>query len=288
MVLSLRRFTKLAAFVGFTVAVLTGATRLGLNRYLSSSHGKTLVSERLGSAIGMPVEVEEISVGEDKSSFRFRVMDPADPKAEVLNAGTASADVSTSDLMSGRVAPSALTFNGAALTLRVNEQGQVTTPLPMMPGTGGVFPATVIENGRMYVRQNGRPDFAVSGVNLKLEPSGLVIVISGSAKDPKWGEWTIRGELLRESRTGWVELKCADAPLDPRLLATVPFAPAELFDDVKLNDRAAVKIHLTIGSNREVQPGVELHPTLALFGVPLGRSYRLYTNGTHASFEPVR
>jgi hypothetical protein len=236
----------------------------------------------------MPVEVEEINVGQDQSSFRFRVMDPGDPKAEVLNVSSASADVSASDLMSGRVAPSALTFNGASLTLRVNEQGQVTTPLPMIPGTNGVFPATVIENGRMYVRQNGRPDFAVSGVNLKLEPSGLVIVLSGSVNDPKWGEWTIRGELLRESRTGWVELTSKDAPLDPQLLATVPFAPVELFDDVNLGDRAAVKIHLTVGSNREVQPSVELRPTMTLFGVPLGRSYRLYANGTHASFEPLR
>jgi hypothetical protein len=288
MILSLRRFTKLVTFVAFAAVVLTGAARIGVGRYLSSPQGKAIVSEQLGTAIGMPVEVSEIDLGENQSSFRFRVMDPADPKAEVLNVRSASADVTATDLVTGRVAPSVLNFHNAALTLRVNEQGQVLTPLPGMPGTNGTFPATAIENSRVFVRQEGRPDFAVSGVNLKLEPTERVIAISGSVNDPKWGEWTIRGELLRDTRTGWVELTNANAPLDSKLLATVPFSPAGLFDDVELKRRAAVKIRLAIGPNREVQPSVELRPTLAVFGRPIGPSYQLHASGDHVYFVPLR
>jgi hypothetical protein len=288
MVLSLRRFIKLVAFVAFAAGVLTGAVRIGVGRYLSSSHGKALVSEQLGSAIGMPVEVSDIDVNDNQASFRFRVMDPADPRAEVLDVKSASADVSAADIMSGRVSPSVLSFHRVALTLRVNEQGQVLTPLPVMPGPNGTFPATAIENGRVSVRQEGRPDFALSGVNLKLEPTGAIIAISGSVNDPKWGEWTARGELLRDTRTGWLELTNPNAPLDPQLLASVPFSPPGLFDDVKLTDRASVKIRLAIGANREVQPSVELRSTLAVFGMPVGPSYQLYTHGNYAYFLPTR
>lgn len=288
MVLSLRRLTKFVAFVAFAAAVLTGAARVGMDRYLSSTHGKALVSEQLGTAIGMPVEVSEIDVNNSQASFQFRVMDPSDPKAEVLNVKSASADVSAAELMSGRVAPSVLSFNGAALTLRVNELGQVLTPLPVMPGPNGTFPATAVTNARVSVRQEGRPDFALSGVNLKLEPTGAVIAVSGSVNDPNWGEWVVRGELLRDTRTGWVELTNPNAPLDPKLLASVPFSPPGLFDDVRLTERASVKIRLAISANREVQPGVELHPTLAIFGTPIGPSYQLHAHGDHAYFAPTR
>jgi hypothetical protein len=281
----LRRFAKFAILVVLGAMVLTGAARVGVSRYLASARGKALVSDRLGTAIGMPVEVSEFDVGGDRASFRFRVMDPGDPHSEVLNVPAASADVSASDLMTGRVSPSALNFNGASLTLRVNADGQVTTPLPALPGTNGSFPAVAIDNGRVCVRQEGRPDFAVSGVTLRLTPAAQKVTLSGSVSDPDWGEWTIRGELRRDNRTGWVELTSADAPLDPELLATIPFAPPELFDNVQVSGRTAVKIRLTLGANRDVQPAVEIGPALQLFGTSLGRTYRLYTNGTDAHFE---
>ncbi len=236
----------------------------------------------------MPVEVSEIDVGDDGSSFRFRVMDPADPKAEVLNVHSASTDVTAGDLMTGRVTPSALNVNGASLTLRVNAEGQITTPLPALPGAHGTFPAVAIEGGRVCIRQEGRQDFAVRGANLRLESAGLLVILTGKVSDPKWGEWTLRGELQRSTRSGWVELTSESVVLDPELLATVPFATPELFDEVKALGRASVTIRLTISATREVQTDVEISPALKLFGTPLGPTYRLYTNGDHLSFESAR
>jgi hypothetical protein len=288
MLFTFRRLARLIAFAGLAAVALTGAARLGLNHFLTSTRGKEIVSERFGSAIGMPVEVSEINVGDDNSSFRFRVMDPADPNAEVLNVHSASADVSAADLMTGRVSPSALSVRGMALTLRVNEKGEVLTPLPAVPGTGVTFPAVAIGDGHAYIRQEGRPDFSVHGVNLKLESVGSVVALSGTVNDPRWGEWSLRGELLRETRTGWVELTSASAPLDPELLASVPFAPPRLFDDVKLAGRAAITVRLHIGPDREVQPEIEIRSPFSVFGVPVGPTYRLYANGTDSRFERAR
>jgi hypothetical protein len=281
----LRRFTKFAILVVLAAVVLTGAARVGVSRYLASARGKALVSDRIGNAIGMPVEVSELDVGDDRASFRFRVMDPGNPEAEVFSVPSASADVSASDLMTGRVAPSALRFNGASLTLRVNTHGQVTTPPPALPGERGTFPAFDIEHGRVRIFQEGRPDFIVHGVSLKVEPEAKLVALTGAVSDPKWGEWTIRGEFQRDTRTGWVELTSPNAPLDRELLSAVPFAPPGLFDNVPVTGRASVKLRLTIRSNREVDPSVEIGPALKLFGTPLGRTYRLYYNGDHVYFE---
>ena len=287
MIRSFRRTAKLAALLAATAVVLTGAARVGVGRYLTSARGKAMVADRIGSALGMPVEVSDVHVGGGDASFRFRVMDPADPKAEVLNVRSASADVTVADLMSGRVAPSALTLNGAALTLRVDADGQVVTPLPGLPGAGGAFPAVAIAGGRMAINQDGRPAFAVTGVSLTLEPSGQAIILTGSIADPAWGNWTIRGEVLRDSRSGWVEFASADASLDPELLATVPFVPPDLFDEVKAVGRAAVTVRLTVGIDRTVQPVVDIRPTRTLFGIPLGRTIRLVPASDRFRIAPL-
>lgn len=286
MTLSLRRVGKFAAFVAVAAGVLTGAARVGVGRYLSSTRGKALVADRLGTAIGMPVEVSEFDVGDDTSSFRFRVMDPADPKAEVLTVHSASADVSAADFMTGRVAPSALNLTGAALTLRVGPDGQVLTPLPALTGGGGAVPTVVIANGRISIRQEGRPDFAVSGVNLKIEPAGQIVTLAGTVRDPEWGAWTVRGELRRDTRTGWVELVSADAPLDADLLATIPFVPANLFDEVRAADRAAVTVRLEVGPDRDVQPTVEIRQTRRIFGIPVEATVRLVPGSDRHPFDP--
>ena len=288
MALSFRRFVKFAVFVALVAGVLTGAARVGVGRYLSSSRGKAMVADRLGSALGMPVEVSEIDVGDDRSSFRFRVMDPADPRAEVLDVPSASADVSATDFMTGRVSPSALKLNGPALTLRVGRQGQMRTPLPALPAANGTIPAVSIENGRVSVRQDGRPEFALSGINFKLEQSGQMVLLSGTINDPKWGDWTARGAVQRTERSGWVELSTSDAPLDAELLATIPFVPSSMFDELPASGRAAVTIRLEFGPDRDVHPTVEVRQTRRIFGIPAESTIRLTPGSEHPHVDPLR
>lgn len=287
MTLSFRRLGKVAALVALAAAVLTGAARVGVGRYLSSTRGKALVADRLGTALGMPVEVSEVDVGDNTSSFRFRVMDPTDPRAEVLYVPAASADVSATDFMTGRVAPSALKLANPALTLRIGSQGQLRTPVPPLPMTTGTIPAVSIENGRVCVRQTGRPEFAVTGINLKLEPSGQMIVLSGTIDDPKWGQWTARGEVQRNARGGWVELTAPDVPLDAELLATIPFVPLSMFDGVEIGGRAAVTVRVEFGLDRDVHPTVEIRQTRRIFGIPAESTIRLTPGSERPGSDPL-
>jgi hypothetical protein len=289
MTFSLRRAGKWVAVVAITASVFTGVARFALNRYLASARGKSMVADRLGAALGMPVEVSEVDVGDSSASFRFRVMDPANPKSEVLAVRSASTDVSVTELVSGRVAPSALRLDGVALTLRLDTDGRVLTPLPAIPGASSSLPAVAVEDGRIYLKQTGRPAFTVNGVSLRVEPKGEWVVISGRVDDPRWGEWTIRGEIRRDRRSGWVELTSDDAPLDSDLLATIPLAPRDLFDEVKDTGRAAVTIRLTLGTGNVVWPLVEIRPTRTLLGIPLFAPLRLYGGDSDRFLmEPLR
>jgi hypothetical protein len=228
-----------------------------------------MVSDRLGSVIGMPVEVSELDVTDETASFRFRVMDPADPKSEVFAVRSASADVSVADLVTGRVTPSALNLNGASLTLRVGPEGQLLTTLPSLYASSTSFPEVAIADASVCVQRKGRPDFAVSGISVRLAPSGEMIVVSGSVNDPRWGVWTIRGELRRGySRSGWVELTSSDAPLDGETLETLPFVPAGLFERLKSTGRGSVTVRLTLNRDRTVHPSVEVHPQDAELELP--------------------
>lgn len=287
MTVSFRRVGKFAALFAFAAVMLTGAARFGLSRYLSSARGKAMVADRLGSALGMPVEVSEIDVGDDRASFRFRVLDPADPRAEVLDVPSASADVSAADFMTGRVAPSALNFSAPALTLRVDRQGQILTPVPPL-AAGGAVPAVAVRNGRARVRQEGRPEFVLGGIDLKLAPSGQVLVVSGTANDPKWGAWTARGEVRRDARGGWVEVTSSDAPLDPELLATIPFVPPTMFDELPTTGRAAVTVRIEFGPDGDVRPTVEVRQTRRIFGIPAESVIRLSPGSDRPADAPLR
>jgi hypothetical protein len=288
MSVSFRRVGRFVTVTGFAALLLTGAARVGVTRFLASSRGKAMVSDRLGSAIGLPVEVSAVEVGDDGSSFGFRVLDPADPKSEVLSVPSASTDLSAADFVTGRVAPSALHVKNPSLAIRVAPDGQVLTPMPWFPGGHEPFPALTADGVRLTVRQEGRSAFAVGGTTVKLVPDGERIVISGSLNDPKWGEWAITGELHRGTRTGWVELACPDAPLNPDLLATIPFLPPGAFADVAALGRANVTVRLTLYPDRTVQPAADVRPVWSLFGAPLGPCFRLTQSSDGYRFEPVR
>src|SRR5215207_1785355 len=102
------RVGRAALIVVGGLAVVGIALRIGAGMYLHSADGRAVVAERLGAAIGLPVEVRELDVGPMSSTIAFRVLDPAlpnSPDAEVLAVESASADVTFAELVSGRVRP---------------------------------------------------------------------------------------------------------------------------------------------------------------------------------------
>ncbi|HYH64191.1 MAG TPA: AsmA-like C-terminal region-containing protein [Urbifossiella sp.] len=265
------KFGRLALIVVGAAAVIGLALRVGAGWYLQSAGGRAVVAERLGEAIGLPVEVRELNVGPMSSTIAFRVLDPAlsnSPDAEVLSVESASADVSFSELVTGRVQPKEVRLRGVSISLRLDASGKLLTTLPTLPAGqqpagGGSVPHVVVESAKVTIRQEGRPAFTVSGVSFEVGADGGKVVLSGGVDDPAWERWKLSGEVDRAAETGWADLATDDAPLRLELLRSIPFMPREVWDNAQPAGRGKATIRITVGGApaRDVGYDIRIQPT---------------------------
>jgi uncharacterized protein involved in outer membrane biogenesis len=258
--------------LGGVVAVVVLA-RVGLGLYLSSAAGKAMVARKIGHQIGMPVEVTQVRVGMVTSSVGLKVFDPAAPepsKAEVFAVEQTTADVSLVNLATGHIDPKKVDLRGANLTLHVSADGKVLTTLPKTPagGGGGALPAITVTDGRLTIRQDGRPEFALQNLNLSVEPAGDRVKLAGTVDDPLWSKWTLTGDVAREGKTGSVELAAADAPLTMDRLGSIPFVPPSVWRHVRPDGRGAVSVRLWVDSAGEPRYAAEVKPNAAALTLP--------------------
>lgn len=255
------------------MAALVLVLRISAEAFLHSSSGRTLVAERLGSMIGLPVQVADLDVGTQNSTIKFRVLDPAlgtSPNAEVLTVDSASADVSFADLITGRAQPHELRLDGVSLLLRMDANGKVLTTIPAQQGgtSRGKIPSIVLNNGRVTIQQEGHPAFQLTGISLRAEPSGDKVVIRGSIDDPTWSKWKISGEVDQATKTGWIDVATDDVVVDTERLKSLPAIPLSMWEHVQPNGHAMLVAHLTLGEQNDFKYDVTLQPKSATLGIP--------------------
>lgn len=261
----MRTFRRVAVIGLTAVVVLAVVGWFGLKAYLNSSAARSLAAGRLSDALGLPVTVNELSVGGSSSSLSFQVTEPTtegQPPREVLKVESATADVSLGDLVRQSVAPKEVTLIGVTLTIRIDKDGRLLTTLPSTSGggTGGDIPAVRIENGTLKMQQDGRPEFAVTGIHGTLLPKDGSIVIDGKSSDPNWGEWTAAGTIDPKALTGNVVLNNPAGRADMALLSSVPFVPAATWEHVRVSGTTAIKLTFTLAPEKQFGYRVELNP----------------------------
>ncbi len=235
----MRSLRRVAVVVVVLLVGLALVSWFGLKAYIGSSYARDLAASKLTAAVGLPVEVEALSVGGASSTLRFRVTEPTSsdqPAAEILSVNAASADVSLSDLLTQNVAPTQLSASGVSLSLRVSRDGKLLTQLPsstVSPGAELKIPAVKVENAAVRVKQEGRPDFVLTGIALTVAPDGKRVNVAGTADDPHWGPLSLKATIETADKTGTVELTTVgDGIRDLNLLKSVPFVPASTWAHV--------------------------------------------------------
>lgn len=268
-----RRCVRIGGVLMLGIVAALGL-RFAIGLYLESSRGRTAVAQQLETLIGMPVEVSHVDVGSNSSSVKFRVMDPAlagRPDAEVLSVESATADVSLTDYLGGRAQPKELSFRGANLTLRIDADGRILTTLPHFAtgsNTLGAAPAITFDGGQIRLCQEGKSDFVLSGIHLKLTPRDGALLVSGVIDDPNWGQWLAFGEIDRTSKSGWIELTCDDSPFATERMRSIPFVSASIWDRVGVDGRGAARVRLAYTPETDFQFDVEVQPRDASFSFP--------------------
>ena len=201
-------------------------------------------------------------------------MDPAlgsGPDAEILGVDSATADLSLGDLLTGRVMPNEVRLKGVRVAVRLDAAGNLLTTLPKSEGSSGgdvKLPVVVVEDGRLTVRQQGRPEFVLGGLSLRAEPAGDAVKLSGTATDPAWGNWTLGGEVATSGKAGRLDLKADAATLDPDRLRSIPYVPLSVWDNARPSGPAAAAVGLAFAPDTEFRYDVRVDPKGATLGVP--------------------
>jgi|GEM_PF-1490908 len=246
---------------------------VGVSIYLNTSTGRAFVARQISNRIGMPVEVTRVRVGLSSSTIGLKVFDPhvTDPtKAEILSVDAANADTSLFALVRGDIAPKTVDVHKLTLKLHVSADGKVLTTIPQMPegGGAGAMPQIDLHDGQITIDQDGRPEFAIHGLNISVIPNGDTLKLTGSVDDPVWSKWIVNGEVNKSAHTGSVAVAAEDVPATMDRLTSIPFVPGEVWQKVQINGHAAVAIDLVMAGENAVHYTLDLRPKNVSVTVP--------------------
>jgi hypothetical protein len=204
----------------------------------------------LKRAYGGPFSLGEVEIGLHSSVLRDLQLfepdaQPGDPPWAV--AGEAEADLAAWGLLNGVRAPTQVVVRQGTLTLRFDRLGHLLTRFPQGGGRGKALPAIVVEQATVVIRQEGRPDFAVTGVSATLEPEGGTLNLTGTVCDPRWGSWDLKGTLDPAARSGSGTLSRADEIyLTEEMLEELPFVSPKVWKHVHLEGSSPVELSLRV------------------------------------------
>jgi translocation and assembly module TamB len=220
--------------LGITLVLIVGGFLAFLaHHYVLAPRATVEVTARLTAATGAPVHVERTEVGLTATGLQdVQLFEPgADkPWAEVQEV---RADLGLWDLLHGRSNPHQLTLRGAVVTLHYDAEGHLLTRLPARTSQGETLPALRIEKGRFTLRQDGRPDLVVQGIDAELRPESTQLMLTGTVSDPSWGEWSLEGSIGQEMQAGQATLKTRQIHVTQERLDALPFVPAEVWRQVQ-------------------------------------------------------
>jgi hypothetical protein len=258
-------------FSFFLLAGLAGSLAVAARCYLTSADAARRVAGRLEGMLGTPVRVHEVDLGLTRqSSVRgLELFGSPTDTAPWLAIDDLSADVSAWELLGGKL-PRQIEATGAALALDFDSSSQL---VPHLPARGLVprkrrgrslprnLPTIHVRQGRVTLRQAGRPDLLVTGVEATLCPENGRLVLTGTVADPDWGPWALDGQI--DLSTGVVEgkLETKHIHLTRAHLAGLPFVPEEVWQQVQLEGDTSVSLRLRLDGKGAVGYHVALEPT---------------------------
>jgi translocation and assembly module TamB len=239
------------------VVVLAGAGVLGVRNYLASPRAAAQAARAVEKAYGGPVQVQRVEVGLHGSSLEgLKLYEPGAgtdqaPWAELRDVRT---DVSAWGLAAGAAAPRHLDVTRADVTLHFDKDGHLLTRLPHRETPAAAFPEIHISQGRLTLIQEGRPDFVVDGIDMRVQAKDGRLALTGTVADPHWGDWTADGAVDPKAGSLSGTLKTThEVHATQAMLEALPFISPGVWKQVQAEGDTTVE--LALGFNAGA-PGV--------------------------------
>jgi uncharacterized protein involved in outer membrane biogenesis len=242
----MRRLLRALLVVLVLLVILVAGLLIAGRLYLASDSGRRQVASRLEEAYGGPVEVADADIGIlGKITLRgLRLYEPGAPagSAPWASAQEVQTDVSALDLLRG-IAPKSLILTGAAVTLHFDRGGKLLTRLPereKAPSTGNI-PNVNVAGGEVTLRQDGRQEMVVKGINGDVRNEGTTLRLDGTVKDDYWGDWSLRGTVDPAAGSVTTTLDTNRADVTQEKLERLPIVPQAVWEEVKASGPAPVE-----------------------------------------------
>src|SRR5262249_38519445 len=179
----------------------------------------------------------------------LRLFEPGDQaeKAPWVRVERAEGDVSLLDLARGQTSPEHLTLHGAEVVIRFDRDGRPLTQFPKPgEGGGGELPALRVEQGKLTLRQEGKPDFVLTGINLDIRPDGGEVRLDGTVASPQWGDWKAAGSLTRATQAASLTLTSAGVVhVTQAMLEALPPVPPDTWKESQAEGGTPGELTLT-------------------------------------------
>ncbi len=265
---------KTRRIAGIVVAVALGVTILGyfaMRMYLRSDSVKELAAAKLTEKFGGDVRVTEMT--SDLTSTTLQVEIPGVKTEPPLLKGSLHVDVSPLGLAAGSN-PKSVQFDKATLHLHLDQDGNFLGKLPQPPaGAGGSLPEIAVKGATIHIVQDGKPDFHLEGVDVKVAESNSKLVVTGKVDDPAFGAWTASGEWASNGASGSIVLDAVGVVrATPAKLKSIPFVPIETWENVELDGNTTAKVRVGRNPDTDWTWHVECEPSatrLKIFPIDL-------------------
>gem|GEM_PF-7106188 len=237
------RLPKLPRWIKYPL-VLIALVGLAGWLWLRSSAATNLARSRIEAALGVPVGLDDLSVGTNSTRLRGLSL-PDDDGTAWLRVGEASADVGLTAIAGGP-SPSSLTLRDVVVRLRFDESGKLITRLPTSASsTGAKLPPVHLHNGTLIFAQTGRPESAFAGIDLELTPGENGYTITGDLDDPLWKGWRATGSLSNSLDVGELRLDTREAvPATQKMLDDLPFVGTDVWKQVQISGRTTGSLNI--------------------------------------------
>ncbi len=246
-----RSWRRIAIYAILSVTVLVIVFVLGVNLFLNSSQARQVAASQLTDIIGMPVEVESLSVGTSQTEISLKSVVPGqdDP---LFSIASVTADVSLLDLISGDVNPSEIVLRGVKVVVPLDRDGKLLAELPKASDPGQsttTLPTVRIDDAEIRVRQRGRPEFVIQKLQLNASTRDKKYIVSGHFDDPQWKRWSVECEYQLDGDAGSIVIANQTAPLVPDLLKSIPYVPPETWEHASATGESAADIRINFGKD---------------------------------------
>ncbi len=240
-----RRLRKVLLY-GLSVLVLLLVAAVAAARlYLSSDSVVQKVAARLEDVFGGPVQLQGVDIGlSGDSSLKGLRVYPHGGEKPWIEVADIDADVSALGLLAGN-GPTNVLLQAPRVTLHLDEESRLVTPLPTLKQTGGPTPDVRIQDGMLTIDQDGRPAMAVSGLKAEMTPTVDGIRVQGTINDPYWGEWTLDLSFDTATRAVAVRLQSEPTHITLKKLRSLPVISEHIWDQVQVEGDTPIVFEMT-------------------------------------------